>query len=540
MKKAVNKTTLILLTLTLILTLLTGCNDQKPVDVDPTTDTPTVAPTDTPPEDESILTDAGYPIVKEKITMYGARPDNQRVDYMENKQAEWLEELTGIHIEMATYASDVWQEKLSVMLAGEDYPEFLYMADALRETQTLYGRDSGILLDLKPYIESGVMPNFKTFTDANEDIYRIACIDEGLYALPFLMNGLNEPHLIINKDWLNALGLEMPTTLEEYTNVLRAFKTGDPNGNGKDDEIPITSGYNIYWLRPQATNFGLQAISLLEDDDSKVYHAVQTQNYKDYLKWISECYEEGLIDSRVPTGVINDEAIAADMRDNLVGVIYCAYASLAVNEPLEYTGFIPVPYGDNPTGVWPASITMVQGTFCVTDVCQYPEAILRWIDWQYSEEGNIMYNYGKEGETFELSADGSWSWLNIPEGMTATEYQNTFSIQGMHYYPGIYSSWALEHSALEEDKITLRNREQLLPITKKTIGEFSYTTEENDRVSVISTELNTHIDSYEAKVLAGENDLEATWQKFQDQLIAIGIEEYISVTQGALDRFYGN
>lgn len=540
MKKAVNKTTLILLTLTLILTLLTGCNDQKPVDVDPTTDTPTVAPTDTPPEDESILTDAGYPIVKEKITMYGARPDNQRVDYMENKQAEWLEELTGIHIEMATYASDVWQEKLSVMLAGEDYPEFLYMADALRETQTLYGRDSGILLDLKPYIESGVMPNFKTFTDANEDIYRIACIDEGLYALPFLMNGLNEPHLIINKDWLNALGLEMPTTLEEYTNVLRAFKTGDPNGNGKDDEIPITSGYNIYWLRPQATNFGLQAISLLEDDDGKVYHAVQTQNYKDYLKWISECYEEGLIDSRVPTGVINDEAIAADMRDNLVGVIYCAYASLAVNEPLEYTGFIPVPYGDNPTGVWPASITMVQGTFCVTDVCQYPEAILRWIDWQYSEEGQILYNYGKEGETFELSADGSWSWLNIPEGMTATEYQNTFSIQGMHYYPGIYSSWALEHSALEEDKITLRNREQLLPITKKTIGEFSYTTEENDRVSVISTELNTHIDSYEAKVLAGENDLEATWQKFQDQLIAIGIEEYISVTQGALDRFYGN
>ncbi|MDD2502444.1 MAG: extracellular solute-binding protein [Clostridia bacterium] len=540
MKKAVNKTILILLTLTLILTLLTGCNDQKPVDVDPTTDTPTVAPTDTPPEDESILTDAGYPIVKEKITMYGARPDNQRVDYMENKQAEWLEELTGIHIEMATYASDVWQEKLSVMLAGEDYPEFLYMADALRETQTLYGRDSGILLDLKPYIESGVMANFKTFTDANEDIYRIACIDEGLYALPFLMNGLNEPHLIINKDWLNALGLEMPTTLEEYTNVLRAFKTGDPNGNGKDDEIPITSGYNIYWLRPQATNFGLQAISLLEDDDGKVYHAVQTQNYKDYLKWISECYEEGLIDSRVPTGVINDEAIAADMRENLVGVIYCAYASLAVNEPLEYTGFIPVPYGDNPTGVWPASITMVQGTFCVTDACQYPEAILRWIDWQYSEEGNLMYNYGKEGETFELSADGSWSWLNIPEGMTATEYQNTFSIQGMHYFPGIYSSWALEHSALEEDKITLRNREQLLPITKKTIGEFSYTTEENDRVSVILTELNTHIDSYEAKVLAGENDLEATWQKFQDQLIDIGIEEYISITQGALDRFYGN
>ncbi|MDD4681105.1 MAG: hypothetical protein PHP79_09550, partial [Clostridia bacterium] len=243
---------------------------------------------------------------------------------------------------------------------------------------------------------------------------------------------------------------------------------------------------------------------------------------------------------RVPTGVINDEAIAADMRENLVGVIYCAYASLAVNEPLEYTGFIPVPYGDNPTGVWPASITMVQGTFCVTDACQYPEAILRWIDWQYSEEGNLMYNYGKEGETFELSADGSWSWLNIPEGMTATEYQNTFSIQGMHYFPGIYSSWALEHSALEEDKITLRNREQLLPITKKTIGEFSYTTEENDRVSVILTELNTHIDSYEAKVLAGENDLEATWQKFQDQLIDIGIEEYISITQGALDRFYGN
>lgn len=150
-----------------------------------------------------------------------------------------------------------------------------------------------------------------------------------------------------------------------------------------------------------------------------------------------------------------------------------------------------------------------------------------------------MYNYGKEGETFELDENGYWSWINIPEGMTATEYQNTFSIQGMHYYPGIYSAWGLAHSSSEADQITLRNREQLLPITVKTISEYNYTSEESDQISVIATELATYIDNYEAKVLAGEIDLEATWQEFQDQLITVGIEKLIDVTQGAVDRFYG-
>lgn len=198
-----------LLALTLFLTLLAGCAREG--NIAPTA-TKATGGTAAPADDESILTESGYPIVKEKITIRGARPDNQRVDYMKNKQAEWLEELTGIHIEMTTYASDVWQEKLNVMLGGEDYPEFFYMADLSRDNQTLYGRDSGILLDLKPYIESGVMPNLKTFTDENADIYRIACIDDALYALPFLMNGLNEPHLIINKD-LIPLTLRCPPRL---------------------------------------------------------------------------------------------------------------------------------------------------------------------------------------------------------------------------------------------------------------------------------------------------------------------------------------
>ncbi len=491
-------------------------------------------------ESPGMFTASGYPIVNEPLTITGAMPDNQRKPYMENRQAEWLEAMTGIHIEMQVYASDVWLEKLGVMLAGGDYPEFLYMADMDRNAQMLYGRDSGTLIDLKPYVTDAIMPNFKSFADSNADIYRIACIDDGgLYALPFLMNGLNEPHFIVNRTWMDALGISAPATLDELTDMLRRFKNDDPNGNGEADEIAISSAGNIYWYQPMVCNFGIPAVSLLEDENGKVYHSATTQNYRDYLAWSAMLYKEGIIDSRVPTGAINDERILADMQKNIVGMLYTAYAALAVSAPEQYVGFVPVPYGDNATGVWPGSLTMVQGTFAVTDKCEYPEAILRWVDWQYSEAGQVMYYYGVEGETYELDETGTWHYINVPEGMSEVDYQNTFSIQGMHYYPGIYSYWATEHSSDPNDKQAQANRDALLPITVKTICEYSLTADEIEEISIASTDISNYIANCEAKFIAGELDVEKDWDEFLATLNAMGLEKVISVTQDAVDRFYG-
>jgi len=483
----------------------------------------------------------GYPIVSETITVKGMMPDNARKPYNENKVSQWLEEKTGIKIDMLTIASDVYQDKLSVSFAGGDYPEFIYMADMNRNQQTTYGADSGYLIDMKPLIEEGWAPDLKAFFDQDENYYRIALVDGALYTLPFFFNGLNEPCFYINRAWMEAVGMpDMPKTLDEFTDLLRAFKTKDPNGNGKADEIPISSSGNVYWYNPIVTCFGLPAVWWLEDANQQVYHAVTTQNYKDYLSWSNMIYKEGLLDKRTPTSTIGDEKIEADMKAGLVGMLYTA--SITWMDPElapQFTGFVPVPYGDNATGVWPRGGTIREGTFAITDKCKYPRAMMRWINYfGYTEEGSHYMDLGKEGETWKMENDVAVE-INRPEGMTAEEYINTWSIQGMHYYPGFYNDFKSRHTDDPILKEVIKAREQLKPITVNHICDYSLTAEESEAVSVIATELESYIVNSEAKFIMGEMSVEKDWDKYQQTLKDIGIEKNREVIQAAVNRFYG-
>lgn len=540
----------ILLSLLLLVGVFSGCG--KKTDPDEGNTTPTTAEEKTTEEEPTVedsvvengvtVNKTGYPIVSEKITVKGMMPDNARKPYNQNKTAEWLEEKTGIKVDMLTIASDVYQDKLNIAFAGGDYPDFIYMADLNRIQQTTYGADSGYLIDMKPLIEEGWAPEIKAFYDQDENYYRICLVDGALYTLPHFMNGLNEPCFYINRSWMEAVGMpDMPKTLDEFTDLLRAFKTKDPNGNGKADEIPISSSGNVYWYNPIATCFGIPAIDWNEDENHNVFHAVTTQNYKDYLKWSNMIYKEGLLDQRTPTSTIGDQKIEADMKAGLVGMIYTAAITWMDPELApQFTGFIPVPYGDNATGVWPAGGLLVEGTFAITDKCQYPKAMMRWVNYfGYTQEGILMMSIGKEGETYKLENDVIVD-INLPEGMDRNEWVNTWTIQGMHYFPGYYDDYTLRHTADPIVKEVVKAREQLVPITKRHIAPYSLTSEEAEEVSVIQTEISNYIVNSEAKFIMGDMTVEKDWDTYQKTLKDMGLDKWGEVVQAALTRFYNN
>ena len=110
---------------------------------------------------------------------------------------------------------------------------------------------------------------------------------------------------MIYQPWLDALNLEMPETTEELYNVLVAFKTQDPNGNGEADEIPMSLLYGQGGLRLLANFFGLPLDSSVNncdiDENGNVYFLANTENYKEYLKYFNRLYAEGLLDSETFT-----------------------------------------------------------------------------------------------------------------------------------------------------------------------------------------------------------------------------------------------
>ena len=106
---------------------------------------------------------------------------------------------------------------------------------------------------------------------------------------------------MIRQDWLDKLGLDMPETLDDWYNVLKAFKTQDPNGNGKADEIPLTATFNVRDIYRFGEAFGLYRSGNAEcrwdvDDEGKIYFKDTTEEFKKTLEFLNKLYAEGLLD----------------------------------------------------------------------------------------------------------------------------------------------------------------------------------------------------------------------------------------------------
>jgi len=552
MKKALS----LILALILVMALFAGCapaddNSDKPSE---SSKPDASKPADSSEEEDDGLDEYGlypagtYPISPEVIEIHGARPQNGRVAWNDNMQRQWMTEMTNIDLTMDEYPGDVWVEKQGVMLAGGTYPEFFYMANCGKDTQILYGLDGGYLLDLKPYIEAGNMPNFKAIADGDERVYKVFGLEggESLYALPWLANGLQEACFGINKVWMETVGMpDMPQTLDELNALFQAIIDEDANQNGDPaDEIPMSSCYSFYWL-PMYVNFGLTTDGIWEAESEGsgiAAWAPLTQNYRDYVIWLADCYEKGYLDARTPGCVINDEAIVADMLGNKVGIGYMAnFGGWGQDLGAQLQSFIPVSYnGQDP--VWIKAPVGVAGTMTVTDACTNVEALLRYIDFYYTSEGGIQFNQGKEGYSYIWNDDGTWETIfDENEYETWVEFQNTFSIQGNFYWPNAYDpTWDAADARVAQSNI-VKGRQALLPYARGAFPPVTLTTEQSEEISVISTDLANWKDTQLVEFVIGDQDPtdDAQWQAFMDGFYARGVETYIEVYQEALDAYYG-
>lgn len=218
-------------------------------------------------------------------------------------EMEWLnilEEENGVDIEWQQITAD-WDQKKSVMFAGGDIPDILFKATATTDFATY----NGLFENLAPYIEAGDMPNVAGMFEDHPEL-RTLCTDENgaIYGLPNYRSLWPRTNrvLYINKTWVDALGLQMPSTMDELHEVLLAFRDKDPNGNGDTtDEIPLDfNGFPSFLL-------GCFGVPLMNEsdgyyvEDGTVKNFRVDENYKEFMIWLQELYGEGLINEEVIT-----------------------------------------------------------------------------------------------------------------------------------------------------------------------------------------------------------------------------------------------
>lgn len=489
-------------------------------------------------ESDSNLNAEGFPIVKEPITLtvYGARDQNQ-AKWDEVLVLQKHEEMSNIHMDYQEVPQDGFEENKQLLFASNELPDVFLRAGLTNNQISMYGVTSGQLMPLDDLIAT-CAPNLSRLFEEHPALRQSCLASDGhIYALPrvdLAMSGVMDFKQWINKVWLDKLGKEVPTTLDEFKDVLIAFRDGDPNGNGEKDEIPlgIREPSSIYAL---GGSFGLQ-LQLRDtyelDENGKLHNWLCDDKFKDYLVWLNELYEEKLLWQDYYK---NDRpAWRSNLAGEKFGAMYMPYSDVFLNCEKDYVGYEPL---IGPTGekYWPDAMTGAQtGCFALSNTCADPEAAVRWVDYFFSEEGSEFFAFGIEGETYYIDEDGIPRYndeiLNAEEGfMTAQGKINLVPGNGFPYLKTQRTSSVVGSNYTEDVAACLVDYLPEVFYMKPAVQP-----EDMDRVVAIEQDLITYRDESVTKFIIGEWDF-GMWDEYCQTLEQIGIRELEEIYQRAID-----
>ena len=496
----------------------------------------------------------GYPIVNDPMT----------VTMMGNKAAihgEWdtleffdiMEEMTNISFEFDTPASEVLEEKKNLALNSGTYAEVMFGTNLSRDQQVKYG-SQGILLPLEDLIEE-YCPNIMACFEANPGFREsITAPDGHIYAMaqittaPIALTG----SMWVNKEWMDTLGIadeDLPTTVEGFQELLTRFRDEDPNGNGEQDEVPFVifddadKGMSLY--NNMLPWFGVLSPSFYVDDDGVIHYGMIEENAKVGMEYIHNLYAEKLIDNDCfVTGAAEAQAKGAEGR---VGSGFHAlprfvFGNMTIEKEATYPGIGAFSSEVNPERICTMGTGLSQGTFSLTDKCseEVQVAMMRWVDYLYSEEGSWLIHYGPEGHIWEPSPNNPDMAVYIqPE-----DGRNTEEVRGGEITPdcGVACpKWVRPTTEGAWDDVQQQARIQwseknLNPYAKLVLPDMFFTTEEQAELDVLSTDLSKYMTENNAKFITGDQSFDE-WDAYVQGYKDMGIDRMIEIYQTAYDRW---
>ncbi len=482
----------------------------------------------------------GFPIVDEPITLsiFGSQDQNQT-----NWQDMWFfkeySKMTGINFDFQQVSAQGYEEKVNLLFVSGDLPDVFYRS-MFSSSQILdYGVKSKQLMDLSPYLEE-YAPNYSKLMKDNKALKMTSTASDGkiysLYPLDVSSTGIMDFKQFINENWLKAVGKEVPTTPEEFKDVLIAFRDKDPNGNGEKDEIPlgireVSSVYSVL-----AGTWGLehQLNDTVNIEDGKVHIWLKDEAFKEYLMFLNELYEEGLMWQNYYKADSRSEW-RTNLSTGLFGTFYMPYSDVFLSIEDQYIGYDPLK-GPNGDQIWAPAATGVTplGAFALSSTCKNPEAAIRWVDYLYTEEGSLLSSYGKEGETFNYDEKGNPVLIdeivNSPDGfMTELGKYNLI--------PGGASARIITEktSGIVASERVKQISNDLVPFLPKEVYPApSFTEEQQEKYNIITQDLYKYRDEVVTKLIIGEWDFDQ-WDTYCETLDKIGLKDLEKIYQEAFD-----
>lgn len=560
-KSYLKKLGVLVLALLLTLNLFVGCASETDKE---SAETPAEKTSETPVETETEsdmvgnMYKEGLPIVEEKVTykLAAQLPSIVKKDINDFVMWEEMEKETNVHFELEAIADSAWNEKLNLMAASNSLAD-LTIGKVANEFANK-AHTGGVILGIKELCET-YSPVYKEYFSDKITATNFESPDGEIYFFPY---GESAPWMAlryqsyINQDWLDAVGMEIPTTLDEYTEVLKAFRDQDPNGNGKKDEIPLTmicktNGQNDIGFIMNYFGMPMEnAHDYYYVQDGEFEFAPIDNAFKDGLAYLNMLYTENLLDKELFTQEKQAVDSKARQEDQLLGSfsVFWPRAFLGSEKTDNYSLMMPLKGYADYDEVFTYSTINTKGVF-ISKNAENPEILVRWLDYTNANIHNKAEIWGGPSSHYDYLEwlDNGKYFFNseVDTGdMNFTEFKKNNSIWSMS--PVFFTAKEVEENrevdGLAGYKLGLMNEYSdyfQKPENMITAGTFSSLGEEEmENVNILKNSLTPLIDTFVAKSVIEGVD-EDSWAKFQKDLEKAGVAEYMGLMQKSLDNYMG-
>lgn len=491
--------------------------------------------------------------------------------YDDNEVLNSLQDEAGISIDW-NCMSDSIAEQVNVRIAGGELPDAFIAVGFNNYDLTNYGED-GTLIDLTPYITEEYMPNLTKILEENPEIRSAITMSDGcIYGLPAgekmgtAAIGSEEDYNIytipqfsmINKAWLDELGMEVPTTLDELHEALVAFEENDMSatyyGNDPGSTIPMSTGFdqwcwgqNIFYAGFGFTNWPNDVINdLVLNEDGTVEFVCADENYREALTYFHDWYAEGLMDTEMFSQ--SDTQLMSKCSQGYVGVSTWWYIDELMGDYADDYVFLPIL--DGPDGTHNVTVrsggATNSGNLSITSACESPINLLKFFDQWYDPEVVMQLQYGPIGTYFtEQDENGVWQAITDDEskekyGKSAGELKGEYEVYGPKLILSDYYNTVFQLEDRAQERLTDLNEYWMSYVDNAQSYPIDcvFTEEELDTIDMYKTDFENTVSEQEGLWLKDGGPTDAEWEAYLDTLTnSCGMEELLKVYQDAYDRY---
>lgn len=493
--------------------------------------------------------EATYPLTTEKKTLSVYIRDNSSGvigDYGRVAAFQAAAERLGVELEFVHPTTGGEADQFNLMIGSGKYPDIIvweFSTAAMGLSELI---DSGILIDMDGLIRQ-YAPNYLKVLERDPSYPKEVRSDEGKYQAFYTFN-VSIPLSsgpVFREDLLAKYGLELPKTVDEWTNVMTTLKEKDPNVS-----YPLTASKSYVgevWFRELLPAYNTRTEFCLGDNGQVVYGPA-TENFKAYLAKLAEWYNAGLID---PEFMSNDnKALNAKIADGTSAVATMAIGSgirsitenTRPNNPdFKLTGVAwPVlNAGDTSSYVLEGGVAHTSVQAAITSSCADPVLATQVLDYFYSEEGGNLISWGIEGESYTVE-NGKKTFtdkiMNSPDGRSASEAILDYALPVYGFVN------AMDNDAYIQMNITLPEQGEARTLWQSldsgaNLPKLVVAQEDANEYRMILNEVKTYVQEMYIKFITGQANLDSDWDTYMNTLNGMDLPYATECMQKAYNAY---